>query len=57
MDLAEAVEFDLAAADSNVQRVRPGMPMLKLSSKNGAGMSEWLDFLVAARAKEVRAES
>ena len=29
MDLAEAVEFDLAAAASNVQRVRPGMPLLR----------------------------
>jgi hydrogenase nickel incorporation protein HypB len=51
MDLADAVEFDLAAADSNVQRVRPGMPMLKLSSKNGSGMTDWLEFLVANRDK------
>jgi hydrogenase nickel incorporation protein HypB len=49
MDLAEAVEFDLAAACSNVQRVRPGMPLLKVSSKNGAGMSEWLGFLGDAK--------
>src|SRR5580692_127398 len=45
MDLAEAVEFDMAAADANIQRVRPGMPVLKVSSKNGAGMGEWLEFL------------
>ena len=45
MDLAEAVEFDLSAADSNIQRVRPGMPMLKVSAKSGAGMREWLQFL------------
>ena len=38
MDLAEAVEFDLAAANSNIERVRPGMPMLTLSAKNGSGM-------------------
>jgi hydrogenase nickel incorporation protein HypB len=50
MDLAEAVEFDLAALDSNIQRVRPGMAMLKISSKNGAGLGDWLEFLVA-RAK------
>lgn len=47
MDLAEAVEFDLVAAHDNIQRVRPGMPLLKVSSKNGAGMSEWLQFLVS----------
>jgi len=49
MDLAEAVEFDLAAADSNIQRVRPGMRLLKVSSKSDAGMSEWLQFLAAVR--------
>jgi hydrogenase nickel incorporation protein HypB len=48
MDLAEAVEFDLAAASFNVQRVRPGMPVLKVSSKNGAGIDEWLRFLASA---------
>src|SRR3984885_3270974 len=45
MDLAEAVEFDSAAAERNIQRVRPGMPLLKVSAKNGAGMGEWLQFL------------
>ena len=49
MDLAEAVEFDLAAANANVQRVRPGMPVLQVSSKTGAGMNEWLKFLASSR--------
>jgi hydrogenase nickel incorporation protein HypB len=49
MDLADAVEFNLAAADSNIQRVRRGMPLLKVSSKTGAGMDEWLLFLASAR--------
>ena len=47
MDLAEAVEFDLVAAEENIQRVRPGMQMLRVSSKNGMGMSDWLKFLVS----------
>ena len=34
MDLADAVEFDLVAAESNIQRVRPGMPLLKVSLKD-----------------------
>jgi hypothetical protein len=42
-----AVEFDLSDADGNIQRVRPGMPLLKVSSKNGAGMSEWLQYLAS----------
>jgi hydrogenase nickel incorporation protein HypB len=49
MDLAEAVEFDSATADGNIQRVRPGMPILKVSSKNGVGMSDWLEFLASAK--------
>jgi len=49
MDLAEAVEFDLSDAGGNIQRVRPGIPLLKVSSKNGAGMSEWLQYLASAR--------
>ena len=50
MDLAEAVEFDSAAAVENIRRVRPGMEILKLSSKTGTGMDTWLDFLSAAKA-------
>jgi hydrogenase nickel incorporation protein HypB len=53
MDLAEAVEFDLAAADANIQRVRPGIPVLKVSSKNGEGISEWLQFLESARSRKI----
>ncbi len=49
MDLAEAVEFDSAAAACNIQRVRPGMTLLKVSSKNGAGMDDWLRYLAHAR--------
>src|SRR5580700_10226236 len=45
MDLAEAVEFDLPTAEANIQRVRPGMKTLTLSSKKGTGMEAWLDYL------------
>jgi Ni2+-binding GTPase involved in maturation of urease and hydrogenase len=41
----------LAAADSNIQRVRPGMPMLKVSSKSGTGMGDWLQFLTSSLAR------
>ena len=44
MDLAEAVEFNLAAAEENIQRVRPGMPVMKVSAKTGYGLDEWLEF-------------
>jgi hydrogenase nickel incorporation protein HypB len=45
MDLAEAVEFDDAAAHANIQAVRPGMKIFEVSAKTGAGMAELLSFL------------
>jgi hydrogenase nickel incorporation protein HypB len=51
MDLAAAVEFDEAAAMANIQAVRPGMQVFKVSSKTGAGMDDYLQFLVQRRAE------
>jgi hydrogenase nickel incorporation protein HypB len=45
MDLAHAVEFDWQTAYGNIQAVRPGMQVFKLSAKSGEGMDEYLDFL------------
>jgi len=45
MDLAEAVDFDLQAARENIQAVRPGMQILELSVKSGAGMDRYFGFL------------
>ena len=45
MDLAEAVEFDEESLKANIQAVRPGMPHFAVSSKTGAGMQEYLQFL------------
>jgi hydrogenase nickel incorporation protein HypB len=45
MDLASAVEFDWQAAYGNVQAVRPGMQVLRLSARSGEGMDDYLDFL------------
>jgi hydrogenase nickel incorporation protein HypB len=48
MDLAEAVEFNLAAVEENIHRVRPGMRVMKVSSKTGYGMEDWLEFVEAS---------
>lgn len=56
IDLAEAVEFDSAVAHANIQAVRPGMQIFQLSSKNGAGMQVYLDFL-ADRLAHIRSAS
>jgi hydrogenase nickel incorporation protein HypB len=45
MDLAAAVEFNWNAAYANIQAVRPGMKVLKVSAKTGDGMDEYLSFL------------
>jgi len=46
-DLAEAAEFDRAAALQSIQLVRPGMAVFELSARTGAGMTTWLEFLRA----------
>jgi hydrogenase nickel incorporation protein HypB len=45
IDLAEAVEFDRAAAHRNIQSVRPGMAVIEVSAKTGAGMEAWFALL------------
>src|SRR5580693_2487895 len=48
-DLAAAVEFDAEAAKRSIQSVRPGMTVLNVSAKSGAGMKEFLGFLRSRR--------
>jgi hydrogenase nickel incorporation protein HypB len=45
MDLAAAVEFDEGAATSNIQAVRPGMEIFRVSSKTGSGIDDLLNYL------------
>ncbi len=45
LDLAAAVECDLAAVRANIQAVRPGMRIFELSAKTGDGMDDWMSFL------------
>lgn len=46
-DLTAAVEFNWDIAYGNIQAVRPGMCVFRLSSKTGQGMEEFLEFLTA----------
>ena len=50
-DLAAAVEFNWDSAYGNIQAVRPGMRVFRLSSKTGEGMEEYLAFLAARLGK------
>jgi hydrogenase nickel incorporation protein HypB len=47
VDLGVAVEFDWEAAYRNIQSVRPGMQVLKVSAKTGEGLGAFFDFLAA----------
>jgi hydrogenase nickel incorporation protein HypB len=47
-DLAQAVEFDWEVAKRNIDAVRPGMLVIAVSSKTGAGMDGWLRYLLEA---------
>jgi hydrogenase nickel incorporation protein HypB len=49
IDLAEAVEFNALAANRSIQAVRPGMTILDVSVKSGAGVEEFLGFLKSRR--------
>jgi hydrogenase nickel incorporation protein HypB len=50
-DLAEAVGFDRDAALENIQRVRPGMRTLEVSTKLKNGLEPWLEMLIARKAE------
>jgi len=45
IDLAAAVEYDWQAVERNIQAVRPGMQIVKVSAKTGEGMKDWVRFL------------
>jgi hydrogenase nickel incorporation protein HypB len=44
-DIAAAVGYDRAAAEKSIRDVNPGMPILELSARTGAGMDAWIELL------------
>ena len=53
-DLAAAAEFDRETMLANLAAVRPGIPVLEVATKTGAGIDAWIDFLLARRASLTR---
>jgi hydrogenase nickel incorporation protein HypB len=49
IDLADAVEFNAAAASCSIQAVRPGMTVINVSAKSMTGMDAFLGFLRTQR--------
>jgi hydrogenase nickel incorporation protein HypB len=54
IDLATAVEFDELAANANIQAVRPGMSVFKVSAKSNEGMDKFLQFLGQTRERNLQ---
>ncbi len=48
-DLAVAAEFDRTSAVRHIAEVRPGLEVLEVSARTGAGMVDWLRLLRDAR--------
>jgi hydrogenase nickel incorporation protein HypB len=45
IDLVAALDFDLRLLEENIERVRPGAPVLRMSAKTGEGLDAWVDYL------------
>jgi hydrogenase nickel incorporation protein HypB len=54
VDLAELTGFDRAAALGYLEDVRPGLPVIEVSTKTGVGLERWIQVLEAARACQSR---
>jgi len=54
IDLAMVVEFDELAANANIQAVRPGMRVFKVSGKTSEGMDDCMQFLMDALAERLQ---
>ncbi len=52
IDLADAVDFDLALALRNVREVRPGIDVFQVSAKTGEGLEGWVGYLERQLAKK-----
>jgi hydrogenase nickel incorporation protein HypB len=57
IDLCEAVECDEAVMRANIQGVRPGMRCFSVSTKTGAGVEAYLQFLAERLAENARQDA
>jgi len=51
IDLLEHVDFDVARATAYARQVNPGIEILAVSARTGAGMAEWEEWVLGAQAK------
>lgn len=53
MDLAPHLDFDVDACIANARKVNPDIVVLKLSSRGGQGMEDWLAWIAEGRKRAV----
>ena len=51
-DISDAVGFDRETAIANIHRMAPQAKVFELSSRTGAGMTDWLEFLRSQQPQE-----
>jgi hydrogenase nickel incorporation protein HypB len=54
MDIAEPCDFDRDLALKNIHEIRPGIKVFETSSKTGAGIIEWINYLEEKLAQRER---
>jgi Ni2+-binding GTPase involved in maturation of urease and hydrogenase len=57
LDLAGPVGCDLALLVRNIHAVRPGMPVLTVSARSGAGVAELERMLLSTRTQPLAAHA
>ncbi len=57
IDLVPHLDFDLRQLEVNVNRVKPGLPILRLSARTGEGFEPWLQWLRQSLSQEKRSHA
>jgi hydrogenase nickel incorporation protein HypB len=55
VDLAPGLGFDWRAFEAHLRQVRPDVPLLEVSARDGTGLAQWVDYLTAAVSAKGRA--
>jgi hydrogenase nickel incorporation protein HypB len=45
IDLLDYLDYDINLAEQSIQQINPEMPIYKTSSKTGAGMEPWIEWI------------
>jgi hydrogenase nickel incorporation protein HypB len=51
-DLLEVLDFDAEKAEANIRSVNPDAQIIRISSKTGSGLDQWIEMLQSAAAQK-----